>query len=102
MTLLISKQLASKYRVGPATIRRWAKEKKVAWTLGPGGRQMYHKDTEDSLQTTTKENIAYCHVSSGSQQDNLERQVAYFREHHPRYTMICNICSGLSFKQPGL
>jgi len=44
----------------------------------------------------------YCRVSSASQRDDLQRQVAFMQERFPNHLIITDIASGLNFKRKGL
>ena len=94
-------QAANLLGVHPESLRRWEREGKITSYRTPGGQRRFLKREIErfagiELPTTT---ICYARVSSYSQRDDLERQLAYLRLHYPEAEFISEIGGGLNFKR---
>ena len=101
MRYLPSRKAAEALGVHPNTLRRWADAGKIEHIKTESGQRRYDVDSYVGHRSQPV-GVCYCRVSSYKQKDDLERQVAFMQEQHPRYEIIRDIGSGLSFKRKGL
>src|SRR4051812_5990107 len=95
------------YDVGRSTLRTWAESGKVAVLRANGtGKRLYKlSDVEHILGVDTKEkeeeriSVCYARVSSQHQRGDLERQIAFLKQHYPKHELYSDIGSGLNFKR---
>jgi len=95
------------YAVARGTLRLWAEAGKVeALRIGSSGKRLYKlADIERVLGVDTQKaqekrlRICYARVSSQHQRPDLERQVAFLKQHYPSHTIYQDIGSGLNFKR---
>jgi predicted site-specific integrase-resolvase len=78
------------------TLRNWDRQGKVKTMQTPGGMRLY--DVSSVVSSTTR--IIYARVSSRNQ-DDLENQIAYFKNIYLNHELITDIGSGLNFKRKG-
>jgi len=97
------------YGIARSTLRTWAEDGKVeALRAGGDGKRLYKlADIErvlgvDSAKKTKTERqpVCYARVSSAHQRPDLERQVAFLKQHYPTHTIYQDVGSGLNFKRP--
>ena len=95
--------------VASSTLKSWAQSGYINYITTPGGKRLYNIDKfVDSMSTKTdqesseKQKICYCRVSSIGQKDDLERQVQSMRLQFPHHQIITDIGSGINFKRKGL
>jgi predicted site-specific integrase-resolvase len=97
------------YAVARTTLRDWAESGKVeALRAGGTGKRLYKlADIERVLgvvhgkeKEAKRERVCYARVSSQHQRNDLERQVAFLKQHYPGHTVYQDTGSGLSFKRP--
>lgn len=95
--------------VTPDTLRRWAQIGKLQTIRTPGNVRMFNKSSVENLIRTNclavkpkKQAICYARVSSRKQMDDLERQVALFKDRFPDHLLVRDIGSGINWKRPGL
>jgi predicted site-specific integrase-resolvase len=85
------------------TLRSWAKEGKIDFIRTVGGHRRYKiKHSAPEEQKTERRKICYARVSSSSQKEDLERQIASLRSQFPTHDVISDVGSGLNFKRKGL
>lgn len=89
------------------TLRSWDEQGKIDTIRTPSGFRKYNKQDVYNilgwtLPVTKKKKIAYCRVTSKNQQDDLERQVNFFRSNYPDYEVVSDIGSGINWKRKGL
>jgi predicted site-specific integrase-resolvase len=101
MRYLPSRKAAEALGVHPNTLRRWADAGKIEHIKTESGQRRYDVDSYVGHRSQPV-GICYCRVSSYKQKDDLERQVAFMQEQHPRYEIVRDIGSGLNFKRKGL
>lgn len=83
------------------TLHRWDKTGKIRSVRVPSGvRRYYHEDIQNILSSANvvnqKKKVAYCRVSSKHQNDDLERQINYFKTEYPDYEVVADIGSGIN------
>ena len=97
------------YGIARSTLRTWAEDGKVeALRAGGDGKRLYKlADVErvlgvDSAKKaqTKRQPVCYARVSSAHQRPDLERQVAFLKQHYPTHTIYQDVGSGLNFKRP--
>jgi excisionase family DNA binding protein len=105
----ISVKKASKMLgIGPVTIRKYCDEGHLESFRTPSGhrridvQQLQQFVAQGTAEAATRERICYARVSSKVQEDDLQRQVQWFRENFPGYRIVQDIGSGLNFKRRGL
>lgn len=86
------------------TLHRWDKTGKIRSVRVPSGvRRYYHEDIQNILSSANvvnqKKKVAYCRVSSKHQNDDLERQINYFKTEYPDYEVVADIGSGINWKR---
>ena len=101
MRYLPSRKAAEALGLHPNTLRRWADAGKIEHIKTESGQRRYNIDSFVGCRAQLV-GICYCRVSSYKQRDDLERQVAFMRQHYPQYEVIRDIGSGLNFKRKGL
>ena len=91
------------YGISKNTLRNWADSGKVIVKRKPSNHRLYFISSNVSTTNTTpKQNILYCRVSSNKQKDDLYRQCNFLLDRYPNYKIIKDIGSGLNYKRPGL
>ena len=99
--------------VSAHTLRRWDGAGAIACVRSPGGHRLYNVDGfvahRGGADSSTASNAAapgisycYCRVSSASQKDDLQRQIAYMQERFPGHTIVSDVASGINFRRRGL
>lgn len=94
-------------RVTPQTLRNWSKSGKIDTIRTPSGQRLYNKQqiydlAGIPLDTTKKQKIVYCRVSSKKQMDDLGRQVDFLKSKYPDHIVVTDIGSGINWKRKGL
>lgn len=89
------------------TLRNWDKLGKINTIRTPTGIRLYNKEdvfrfAGIDLPIKKKRKVAYCRVSSRKQQEDLVRQIDFFREQYPDYEVVSDIGSGINWKRKGL
>ena len=104
MSLYVTRTKAAKhYNVTGQTIVTWAKNGTLEFKTMPSGQRRYRIDDEQPSEgEKEKKRICYCRVSSDEQQDDLDRQIEYMREHYPGWTIMTDIGSGLNWNRRNL
>jgi predicted site-specific integrase-resolvase len=96
------------YAVARTTLRDWAESGKVeALRAGGTGKRLYKlADIERVLgvdhgkeKEAKRERVCYARVSSQHQRGDLDRQIAFLRQHYPEHRLYSDIGSGLNFKR---
>ena len=93
--------------ISQSSLRNFAAQGPIRSIRTPGGQRRYdvggYIDGQcPSGNETIKKRIVYCRVSTRGQQQHLEHQIAYMREHFPDHEVVRDIGSGLNWKRPGL
>ncbi len=100
MKYLTPNQVYKKYGYHPKTLAEWAKEGKIEFIKSPGGHRRY---PESAFQKTSnideREVILYARVSTRSQKDDLENQIAFLGKHYPNTRLVKDIASGMNWKR---
>ena len=100
MKYLTPNQVYKKYGYHPKTLAEWAKEGKIEFIKSPGGHRRY---PESAFQTNSniddREVILYARVSTRSQKDDLENQIAFLGKHYPNTRLVKDIASGMNWKR---
>jgi predicted site-specific integrase-resolvase len=105
-------------QVSSTKLRAWADAELIPSIRTPGGTRLYDvatyiqknrkgykgKNASDDKQQDDdiRIKICYCRVSSPSQKDDLQRQIADMRSRFPDHTVISDIGSGINWKRKGL
>ena len=89
------------------TLRIWDQEGKIRTIRTPSNQRRYNLSDIQYIingcnNTTKKEKICYCRVSSKKQMDDLERQKDFFRSRYPEHILVTDIGSGINWKRKGL
>ena len=89
------------------TLRIWDQESKIRTIRTPSNQRRYNLSDIQYIingynNTTKKEKICYCRVSSKKQMDDLERQKDFFRSRYPEHILVTDIGSGINWKRKGL
>lgn len=89
------------------TLRNWDKTNKIGTVRSASGVRLYSvKDIQNILGSSTslhkKKKIVYCRVSSKKQENDLERQINFFKSKYPSYDVVTDIGSGINWKRKGL
>jgi len=82
------------------TLRKWANDGRIDITATQGGQRRFNVD--GYLRRGGAAVVCYCRVSSASERDDLERQVACMRAEWPDAEIVKDVGSGLNFKRKGL
>ncbi len=85
----------------PHTLRKYADTGVIPSIRTPSGQRLFDIDSFVGGQHPSHI-VVYARVSSGKQQDDLERQVAYLKSKEPHAEVVTDIASGLNFKRKGL
>ena len=105
MTRYVSpKQACDELGICYKTLTRWKQSGKIG-TIHIGSNR-YRYDISTFIATepafVPRDKYIYCRVSSRQQKEDLERQIAFLREHYPHHKLISDYGSGLNFKRKGL
>jgi len=91
--------------ISSRTLYEWEKEGKVECARTRGGHRRILKTDVlpdcKSAQDAAKRKICYCRVSTASQEEDLARQVKFFRKKYPDHEIIKDVGSGLNSKRKG-
>ena len=101
MPFVSSRKAAEQIDCHPNTLRLWANAGKVDYVLTPSGQRKYDLETLSKPKPSLKK-YCYCRVSSSSQKDDLDRQVAFKRDQYPEHEIVTDIASGMNCNRKGL
>jgi putative resolvase len=95
------KEAAKILGVHVSSLRRWENEGKLKAIRTPGGqRRFVLEEVEKTAQLSgAVRTVCYGRVSTHSQQDDLQRQLAFLRERYPEGEVISETGSGLNFRR---
>ena len=100
MKYLTPNQVYQKYGYHPKTLAEWAKFGKIEFIKSPGGHRRYPESAFEQINTTdNREVILYARVSTRSQKDDLENQMAFLGKHYPNTRLVKDIASGMNWKR---
>ena len=100
MKYLTPNQVYKKYGYHPKTLAEWAKEGKIEFIKSPGGHRRYPESAfQKSSNIDDREVILYARVSTRSQKDDLENQIAFLGKHYPNTRLVKDIASGMNWKR---
>lgn len=104
---LTTKEAASLLGVSSTTLIQWENSNKINCFRTHGGHRRYSRkqiiERRGGYEVpAVRIRYAYCRVSTRAQKEDLERQVQFFRDKYPDYTIVKDIGSGLNFKRKGL
>lgn len=86
------------YGVSGNTLRKWADAGTVESTRSPANQRLFKLQ---KFEQSDKRMVVYCRVSSKSQKDDLQSQVAFLKAQFPSHELIIDIGSGLNWKRKG-
>lgn len=101
MPYVSSRKAAEQIDCHPNTLRLWANAGKVECVVTPSGQRKYDLETLGRPKAPTKR-YCYCRVSSGSQKEDLNRQVEFMQEKYPDHEIVTDIASGMNCNRKGL
>jgi putative resolvase len=107
-TFVVPKKASQILGVHYQTLRAWDAKGKIETIRMDGGKRLYNVKKyirDNNLQEEAeiiRHNICYCRVSSASQKDDLERQVAFMKNKYPNHEIMTDIGSGINFKRKKL
>lgn len=103
LSLLSVGQLAAKFGVSTATIRRWCRQGKLNETLRTAGNHRRFASSEFAhlLKENKRRHIGYTRVSGHDQKSDLASQVQRLKDNGCE-EVISDLGSGLNCKKPGL
>lgn len=92
------------YGVCAPTLRKLAQEGKIKTIATPGNKKLYECITlnEDNKEKEIKRSYCYCRVNKPEQEDELDKQILFFKKKYPEYITLTDIGSGLDLKRPNL
>ncbi|MBW4480242.1 MAG: IS607 family transposase [Tolypothrix brevis GSE-NOS-MK-07-07A] len=95
------KEAAKILGVHVSSLRRWENEGKLKAIRTPGGQRRFILEEVEKTAgiAGTVRTVCYSRVSTHSQQDDLQRQLAFLREQYPYCEVISETGSGLNFKR---
>lgn len=98
------KEVCNLLQISYSTLYNWEHQGKITSVKLPSGHNRYA--LSEILPPSTKNDkhklkICYARVSSFSQKEDLERQVAVLRSNYPDYKVIKDYGSGLNFNRKG-
>ena len=108
------KTMREQFGVSNNTLKEWESRGLINTIRTPGGTRLYDISTFKQNQTnikdqnstqnqsTIKQRICYCRVSTIGQKEDLDRQVKTMQELYPETKIITDIGSGINFKRKGL
>jgi predicted site-specific integrase-resolvase len=104
---LPAQKVYARYAVARGTLRLWAQAGKIeALRVGENGKRLYKlADIErvlgvDAAKAQAKRvRVCYARVSSEHQRADLDRQVAFLKQHYPEHELYSDVGSGLNFKR---
>ena len=100
MKYLTPNQVYKKYGYHPKTLAEWAKFGKIELIKSPGGHRRYPESAfQKSSNIDNREVILYARVSTRSQKDDLENQIAFLGKHYPNTRLVKDIASGMNWKR---
>ncbi len=100
MKYLTPNQVYKKYGYHPKTLAEWAKSGKIEFIKSPGGHRRYPESAfQKSSNIDNREVILYARVSTRSQKDDLENQIAFLGKHYPNTRLVKDIASGMNWKR---
>lgn len=107
MVYVKAKEARKQLGVTDVTLRTWATAGKIKYIrVEEDGNRLYEVDNfiaeREKEAKEEKRKYIYCRVSSYSQKDDLERQIAYLKERYPEHEVVKDIASGINFHRKGL
>lgn len=95
------KEAAKILGVHVSSLRRWENEGKLKAIRTPGGQRRFDLEEVEKAAGVprTIRTICYGRVSTHSQQDDLQRQLAFLRERYPEGEVVSETGSGLNFRR---
>lgn len=101
------KEASELLRVQTQTLRKWNREGKITSVRTPSNQRLYPKEEIDRIlnrntSSNSKRKICYARVSSKKQQDDLERQISFYKSEYPNYEVLSDVGSGINWKRKGL
>ena len=101
------KEAGELLRVQPQTLRIWNKQGKISSIRTPSNQRLYlRKEVEAILNRNSpsdpRRKICYTRVSSKKQEDDLDRQISFYKSEYPEYEVLSDIGSGINWKRKGL
>jgi putative resolvase len=99
------KDAANLLKVSISILKVWDASGKIKSIRTQGGHRRFLRSSllpklSDTIKND-KKRICYCRVSTYSQKEDLDRQVAFFRDKFPNHEIIKDIGSGLNYKRKG-
>lgn len=84
MKYLTPNQVYQKYGYHPKTLAEWAKSGKIDFIKSPGGHRRYPESAfQETSSVDDREVVLYARVSTRSQKDDLDNQIAFLGKHYP-------------------
>ncbi len=100
MKYLTPNQVYKKYGYHPKTLAEWAKEGKIEFIKSPGGHRRYPESAfQEASNIDDREVILYPRVSTRSQKDDLDNQIAFLGKHYPNTRLVKDLASGMNWKR---
>ncbi|MBW4573585.1 MAG: IS607 family transposase [Tolypothrix carrinoi HA7290-LM1] len=95
------KEAAKILGVHVSSLRRWENEGKLKAIRTPGGQRRFILEEVEKTAGIARaiRTVCYGRVSTHSQQDDLQRQLAFLRERYPEGEVISETGSGLNFRR---
>ena len=103
--LLRPEQVCHLLKICTRTLFEWEKKGKIQCARTKGGHRRVLYSSIKPFLSNSKEiprrKICYGRVSTSGQKEDLERQVAFFRDRYPNHEIITDIGSGINFIRKG-
>ena len=103
MEYVTPREAARILAVSVSTLRRWENEGQIKSIKTPAGHRRYSIAELENLSFAQKPitTVLYGRVSTGSQRDDLVRQIDFLRQHYPTAEVVSDVGSGLNFRRKG-
>lgn len=108
MSYVKTKEACDRLGIHPDTLRNWAERGIIKTIRTVGNHRLYNLNDYIESQkfpikeSSTKQKILYCRVSSSKQKEDLERQVEKLSEKYPKHKIYKEIASGINFQRKQL
>lgn len=101
MEYVTPKEAALRLGVHVGSLRRWENEGRITAIKTPSGHRRYAIGAVEKLagEQPRINTLLYARVSTGSQRDDLQRQVEFLKSKYPNSEIISEVGSGLNYRR---
>lgn len=99
MKYLTPAQVYEKFGYHPKTTADWSDAGKIECVRSPGGHRRYPESAFIDLKKTEKERVLYARVSTRTQLNDLDSQIAFLGQSYPGCRVVKDVASGMNWKR---